>query len=48
MKVTTWGRRDDTYDHGLSRSWKLDVCKYTNVFMCGLSTASTSNLNKKV
>ena len=21
------GRRDDAYDHGLSRSWKVDVCE---------------------
>ena len=26
-KARTGGRRDGTYVHGLSRSWKVEVCK---------------------
>ena len=32
------GRRDDTCDHGLSRSWKVDVCeekKRRSIFSAG-------------
>ena len=27
LKARTGGKRDDTCDHGLSRSWKVDVCE---------------------
>ena len=40
------GRRDDTCDHGLSRSWKVDVCGEKKTKHVAISEGSNKNQDR--